>query len=150
MAHTTGLLQYLTAAVVLFLPLSVQAQELNPYGCRFNDMEHFYKQKLGIESANVEYRYVRVKDHRTQGYAQQKSKDKYLITLANWLEESELRVTVAHELVHVRQLIKGQIERSEFEKHYLDRSFEDEAFRLSIPLAAEFYTTYKCQKRNKN
>ncbi|WP_145912708.1 hypothetical protein [Endozoicomonas montiporae] len=128
--------------------MSSPSDDLNPYGCQFNDMEAFYKQKLGIETAKVQYRYVRVKDYRTQGYAQQAGKGQYRITLANWLEDSELRVTLAHELVHVRQLERGQIDLSEFEKHYHDRSFEDEAFRLSIPMAAEFYTQHKCNKSN--
>ena len=111
-------------------------------------METFYKEKLGIKTAHIDYRYVRVKDRRTQGYAQQTGKNRYRITLANWLEDSELRVTLAHELVHVKQLERGEIDLSEFEKHYLDRSFEDEAFRLSIPMAAEFFTRHKCNKKS--
>ena len=136
---------YLALCFLVFSAL-VQAGELNPYGCQFKDMEAFYKKKLGIETARIDYQYERVKDPKIQGYAQQTGRGRYRITLANWLEDSELRVTLAHELVHVRQLERGQIDRAEFEKHYLDRSFEDEAFRLSLPMAAEFFTQQKCIK----
>ena len=130
----------------LFVPATGLTASLNPHGCRFEDMEAFYRQKLGIETVHIDYVYQRVKDSKIQGFAQQTGKGRYRITLADWLEDSELRVTLAHELVHVRQIENGQIDRSEFEKHYLDRSFEDEAFRLSLPLAAEFYTQHKCIK----
>ena len=132
----------------LIFPTYLSAADLNPFGCKFNDMEAFYRQQLGIENVHIEYKFQRVKDHKLQGFAQQTRKNQYRITLADWLEDSELRVTMAHELVHVRQLENGQIDRSEFEKHYLDRSFEDEAFRLSIPLAVDFYTKHKCIEKN--
>lgn len=134
------------ALCFLFFSALVPARELNPFGCQFKDMEAFYKKKLGIETARVDYQFIRVKDHRVQGYAQQTGRGQYRITLADWLEDSELRVTLAHELVHVKQLERGEIDTTEFEKHYLDRSFEDEAFRLSLPMAAEFFTRYKCRK----
>ena len=107
-------------------------------------MSAYFQQRLGIKEATIDYIFKRVKDHRTQGYAQHIGKNHYRITLADWLEDSELRVTVAHEMVHVRQFQNGEINKSEFEKHYYERSFEDEAFRLSLPLAADFYTKHKC------
>lgn len=140
---------YLTL-ISLLVPTQGLTGSLNPHGCSFDDMEAFYRKKLGIEAVHIDYIYQRVKDNRLQGFAQQTGKGRYRITLADWLEESELRITLAHELVHVRQIENGQIDRSEFEKHYLDRSFEDEAFRLSLPLAAEFYTKHQCIKTMQN
>lgn len=63
-----------------------------------------------------------------KGFTKPLGPKKYLIALAEGLEPSEIRVTMAHELVHVRQLEEGSIKNSEFKRHYLDRSFEDEAF----------------------
>ena len=126
------------------LPWLSFANPLNPGGCNFEEMTAYFEQRLGIKEATIDYVFIKVKNHRTQGYAQQTGKNHYRITLADWLEDSELRVTVAHELVHIRQLQRGEIKQEEFEKHYLERSFEDEAFRLSLPLAADFYTKHKC------
>ena len=72
------------------------------------------------------------------------------MVLAKGLEPSELRVTIAHELVHVRQLVQDSIDLNELNKHYLERNFEDEAFRLSMPLAAKFYQTLNCQNKMVN
>lgn len=122
------------------------AKDLNLFKCDFNDMTAFYLEELGVEDVHIEYIIKRVGDHRTRGFAQKIGRHSYRITLADWLEDSEMRVTTAHELVHVRQLERGEIDRSEFEKHYHNRSFEDEAFRLSYPMAINFYTNHKCNE----
>ena len=136
--------RYLLPTLLLATSFHLYAKDLNPYDCGFEDMTSYYQQRLGIKTATIDYVFKKAKDHRTLGFAQQIGKNHYRITLADWLEDSELRVTVAHELVHVRQLQRGEIDKKEFEKHYYERSFEDEAFRLSLPLAADFYTKYKC------
>ena len=100
--------------------------------------------ELGIEGVEVQYLVRRMENPGLMGFAKKLGAKRYLIALTEGLEPSEKRITLAHELVHVRQLEQGSIDRSEFEKHYLDRSFEDEAFRLSLPMAAKFYTEHKC------
>lgn len=103
--------------------------------------------ELGI-SDRVQIKHIRrrMPEPNMQGYTKPLGGSRYLVALADTLEPSELRVTLAHELVHVRQLEQGQIKKAEFKKHYMERSFEDEAFRLSIPLAIRFYTGHQCQK----
>ena len=119
---------------------------LNPKGCSFADMEQFFLRELDINKVSIEYNQKLIPDPKTKGYVRQTGKGRYLIVLDKYLEPSEIRITLAHELVHVRQLEQGQINPDEFEKHYLERSFEDEAFRLSLPLAARFYTELNCHK----
>lgn len=128
---------------------SVQASydgELNPMGCTFDDMQQFYVSELGIGN-NVIINHVRQRmpDPRTKGFTKPLANGEYLIAMAKALEPSEIRITLAHELVHVRQLERGEIKQEEFKKYYLDRNFEDEAFRLSLPLAAKFYTQHTCK-----
>ena len=112
-------------------------------------MQHFYLDELGIKNASIKLVEKKIDDPKIKGYTQQQKNGAYLIVMSKHLEPSEVRVTLAHELVHVRQLEKGQIKREEFSKHYLERSFEDEAFRLSLPLAVKFYTTMDCSKSKK-
>ena len=120
------------------------ASDLNSFGCDFDDMATFYQQELGIGPVNIKYKFRRMDNPYTNGFARKLGKSQYLIALANGLEPSEIRVTMAHEMVHIRQMEEGSINRSEFEKHYMNRSFEDEAFRLSLPMAARFYTKHRC------
>ena len=122
---------------------------LNPMGCTFDDMQQFYMSELGIgEDTPIKHIRQRMPDPRTRGFTKPLGNGQYLIAMAEALEPSEIRITLAHELVHVRQLEKGEIKQEEFKKYYLDRNFEDEAFRLSLPLAAKFYTQLNCQKDN--
>ncbi|MGI9278659.1 MAG: hypothetical protein ACR2PX_03395 [Endozoicomonas sp.] len=127
-----------------FLAVSSHATHLNNFGCDFLDMQAFYMEELGISGVTILHLTKRMDKPGLKGFAKKLGPKKYLIALAEGLEPSEIRVTMAHELVHVRQLEEGSIKKKEFEKHYLDRSFEDEAFRLSLPLAARFYTTHSC------
>ena len=133
-------------AVVFFCTpnATASAGDLNNAGCDFNDMAAFYQKELGIGPVEIQYIFKRMKNPNTNGYARKKGKHKYLIALANGLEPSEIRVTMAHEMVHIRQMEEGSINKAEFEKHYMNRSFEDEAFRLSLPMAAKFYTEHRC------
>ena len=102
--------------------------------------------ELGIdEGTSIKHIRQRMPDPRTQGFTKPLAKGRYLIAMAEALEPSEIRITLAHELVHVRQLENGEIKQEEFKKYYLDRNFEDEAFRLSLPLAAKFYTEHNCK-----
>ncbi|WP_419833263.1 ImmA/IrrE family metallo-endopeptidase [Endozoicomonas atrinae] len=120
---------------------------LNPSGCTFLDMQSFYLEELGIDpDVHIEYLYFRMPEPNMLGYTLPLKNGNYRIALSNGLEPSEVRITMAHELVHVRQLENKQIKITEFQKHYMERSFEDEAFRLSIPLAIKFYTKHFCQK----
>ncbi|MDD7804935.1 MAG: hypothetical protein PUP46_05125 [Endozoicomonas sp. (ex Botrylloides leachii)] len=116
---------------------------LNPTGCTMQDMIKFYKAELNIPNANVTFLKKRMKNPGIHGYAQRIGSN-YLIVLAKNLEPSELRIVMAHELVHIRQFLEGMINESEFKKDYLERSFEDEAFRLSLILAAAFYQQVNC------
>ncbi|WP_062265159.1 hypothetical protein [Endozoicomonas arenosclerae] len=145
---------YFKYPVTLFLSffLTIPAhstEDLNHFGCDFMDMQSFYMDELGITGVSIQYLTKRMDRPGLKGYARKLGARKYLIALAEGLEPSEIRVTMAHELVHVRQLEEGSIEKKEFEKHYLDRSFEDEAFRLSLPLAARFYTEHQCDEPDK-
>ena len=121
-------------------------KNLNPEGCHFADMQRFYLDELDISTASIKLMEKKLDDPKIKGYTKQLKDGSYLIVMAKHLEPSEVRITLAHELVHVRQMEKGQIKREEFKKDYLERSFEDEAFRLSMPLAAKFYTTVNCSE----
>ena len=103
--------------------------------------------ELGIdEDVFIKHVRKRMPDPRTRGFTKPlRGKKRYLIAMASGLEPSEIRITLAHELVHVRQLENGEIHKKEFKKAYMERSFEDEAFRLSMPLAIKFYTQHDCQ-----
>ncbi|USE38298.1 ImmA/IrrE family metallo-endopeptidase [Endozoicomonas sp. SCSIO W0465] len=126
---------------------AIYSDDLNPSGCKFRDMQAFYMAELAIEpDVSIEYVYLRMPEPNMLGYTRPLKNGNYQIALAKGLEPSEVRITMAHELVHVRQLENKQIRVSEFQKHYMERSFEDEAFRLSIPLAIKFYTGHTCQK----
>lgn len=139
-------------SVFLFLIASLPTKAmyndaLNPSGCTFLDMQNFYMKELGIDSGvTIQYVYLRMPEPNMRGYTTPLKNGSYHIFLSNGLEPSELRVTLAHELVHVRQLENNQIKIPEFRKHYMERSFEAEAFKLSIPLAIKFYTEHTCQK----
>ena len=109
-------------------------------------MQQFYVDKLGIKGVMVKHVQKNMEDPRVKGYTRRLTDGVYLIAMAENLEPSEIRITLAHELVHVRQLENGQIQKKEFKKHYQERSFEDEAFRLSLPLAGYFYTQMDCSK----
>ena len=122
---------------------------LNPKACDFTDMQRFYLNELDIKGASIKLIEKKLDDPKIKGYTQQLKDGSYLIVMSQHLEPSEIRITLAHELVHVRQLEKHQIKREEFSKHYMERSFEDEAFRLSLPLAAKFYTTVDCSENKK-
>ena len=133
--------------LVLGIPAGCHALdkgELNPKGCHFDDMYRFYLDELGIKQTSIEIIEKDIGVPKYKGYTRQTDKHSYLIVLALHLEPSEIRITLAHELVHVRQLENKQIRQDEFNKHYYERSFEDEAFRLSLPLAAKFYTQMDC------
>ncbi|WP_299728546.1 hypothetical protein [uncultured Endozoicomonas sp.] len=117
---------------------------MNPSGCTFNDLQNFYLKELGIEGVKLKYKRQRMKNPYMRGFTRPLNNGAFLIALADGLEPSEIRITMAHELVHVRQLLNDKIKRAEFEKHYMIRSFEDEAFRLSLPLAIKFYTKHTC------
>ena len=134
--------------VIASLPAkAMYSDALNPSGCTFLDMQSFYLEELGIDpDVRIEYLYLRMPEPNMLGYTLPLKNGKYRIALSNGLEPSEVRITMAHELVHVRQLENKQIKIAEFQKHYMERSFEDEAFRLSIPLAIKFYTKHFCQK----
>lgn len=126
---------------------AMYSDELNPSGCTFLDMQAFYMEELGIDpDISIEYVHMRMPEPNMLGYTLPLKNGSYQLALARGLEPSEVRITIAHELVHVRQLENKQIKLSEFKKHYMERSFEDEAFRLSIPLAIKFYTKHSCQK----
>ncbi len=135
----------------IFRPMAIDLNKekvaLNPKGCTMADMVQFYLTELGIKGTQLSFIRQRMPNPHTHGYTQPKSNNHYLIALAQGLEPSEIRITVAHELVHVRQLEHGLIKKSEFDKDYLERNFEDEAFRLSLPMAAKFYQTMDCQKK---
>ena len=145
--RTRQLTQWLTAMLFfIYIPSTSAVFEgtLNPSGCTFTDLQNFYLQELGIEGVKLKYHRKRMKNPYMRGYTRPLKNKTFLIALADGLEPSEIRMTLAHELVHVRQLLHGQIQRSEFEKHYMNRSFEDEAFRLSTPMAIKFYTQHHC------
>ena len=143
-----NLLKHCSALLVIVLFGAIYAYassgDLNNAGCDFNDMAAFYQSELGIGPVEVQYKFRRMENPNTNGFARRLGKHRYLIALANGLEPSEIRVTMAHEMVHIRQMEEGSINQSEFEKHYMNRSFEDEAFRLSLPMAAKFYTEHRC------
>lgn len=147
---TVNTLRYIPMLLWVIASLPVKAMysgELNPSGCNFLAMQNFYLKELGIDhDVSIEYVRLRMPEPNMLGYTLPLKNGNYQIALANGLEPSEIRITVAHELVHVRQLENKQIKTSEFQKHYMERSFEDEAFRLSIPLAIKFYTKHTCQK----
>ncbi|WP_263081829.1 hypothetical protein [Endozoicomonas sp. Mp262] len=136
--------------IPIFKPVAIDIKKekapLNPKGCTMAEMVQFYLSELGIKNAQLRFVRQRMPHPHTHGYTQPQSNTHYLIALAQSLEPSEIRITVAHELVHVRQIEQGQIKKSEFKKDYLERDFEDEAFRLSLPLAAKFYQVLDCQK----
>ncbi len=121
--------------------------ELNPSGCLFDDMTRYYLAELRISGADVSYLIKRMTDPKTRGYTRYLGNNQYQVALAKGLEPHEIRITVAHELVHVRQLINGDIKKEEQSKYYLDRNYEREAFSLSMTLAASFYTEHKCEKK---
>ena len=127
--------------------LAEEKQPLNPTGCTLLDMVAFYKRELNIPHAPVTLVRQRMRNPNIHGLTKPIN-NRYLITLAKGLEPSELRIIIAHELVHVRQFIEGSIAKTEFIKDYLERSFEDEAFRLSLPLAAKFYQMLDCSSTN--
>ncbi|WP_448215626.1 hypothetical protein [Endozoicomonas sp. 2B-B] len=131
-----------------FLTALSHANDLNSFGCDFLAMQAFYMEELGVSGVTIVHLTQKMDKPEIKGFTKPLGPKKYLIALAEGLEPSEIRVTMAHELVHVRQLEEGSIENSEFKKHYLDRSFEDEAFRLSLPLAAQFYTSHSCNDEN--
>ncbi|MGB1271817.1 MAG: hypothetical protein ACPG5T_07075 [Endozoicomonas sp.] len=138
---------YLSSMALLTSAAVSSETPLNPGGCSFVQMQAFYMKALGI-SDRVQIKHIqrRMPEPNMRGYTKPLGGSRYLVALADSLEPSEIRVTLAHELVHVRQLEQGQIKKAEFKKHYMERSFEDEAFRLSIPLAIQFYTKHQCQK----
>ena len=129
-----------------FIDPSKEQLVLNPNGCKMMDMIHFYLADLGVKGVKISFFRKRMPDPNMRGFTKLQGKNHYLIALAEGLEPSELRITVAHELVHVRQFEQGLIKQNEFNKDYLERSFEDEAFRLSLPMAARFYQNMDCGK----
>ncbi len=126
------------------LDIDSQSNALNPGGCTMKQMIQFYRQALGIQGVRLRFAQQRMPNPNMLGYMVPKGPQHYQIVLARGLEASELRVTVAHELVHVSQFETGAINLSEFRKDYMMRSFEDEAFRLSLPLAARFFLEVSC------
>lgn len=148
--QTTVMLRNIFCSLVMLLSYSASAfyeETLNPTGCTFEEMEAFYMEELGIDANTpVHYLKERITDPYTLGITRPLKNGEYLIVLESSLEPSDIRITLAHELVHVRQLIRKEIRREEFRKNYHERSFEDEAFRLSLPLAAKFYTQLNCNE----
>ena len=122
-------------------------EPLNPFACVFEDMNSFYKKELDIEDVVIEFKFKRMKRPQLKGYTRQLADERFLIAMAEGLEPSARRVTLAHELVHVWQMKNGLIDKSELEKHYLARSFELEAFRKSQVLAKKFFTEFKCEQQ---
>ncbi len=121
--------------------------QLNPTGCTFDEMQQFYMDELGIDrEVSIVLKKQRMPEPNILGLTRPLAPNTYLIVMAKALEPSEIRITLAHELVHIRQLERGEINKKEFKKHYMNRSFEDEAFRLSLPMAIKFYTTLDCSK----
>lgn len=123
--------------------LAQEKKYLNQAGCTMNEMVEFYKKELGIPHAHINFFKRRMENPNINGYAQHQGKE-YKIVLAKGLDLSEIRVVTAHELIHIRQFIEGSINKNELKVDYLERSFEDEAFRLSLPLATKFYQQLKC------
>ncbi|PJE79431.1 hypothetical protein CI610_01594 [invertebrate metagenome] len=125
---------------------------LNSQQCRLADLLSFYRSKLGIKSTTTLHLVaMKMPDAQIQGFTRKlEEPDHYLVALSYGLDPGELRVTLAHELVHVLQIEEKRIDATEFHRDYLMRSFEDEAFRTSLPLAAEFYTRHDCQRHGEN
>ncbi|WP_461535937.1 ImmA/IrrE family metallo-endopeptidase [Spongorhabdus nitratireducens] len=140
----------ITVGLLTLIPAMAQQPESSENvslpACDFETMEAFYLSRLGLSDIKIEYRFEDLSHPYHLGQARQLAPHKYLIILAPHLEPSELRITLAHELVHVRQFERGEIKQEEFRKDYLSRDHEDEAFRLSLPMARDFYLGHNCKK----
>ncbi len=146
--------KFLKAATIslLLLTLIVSSEDehlLSEAPCDFKRMEAFYLARLEIANITISYSFEQLSHPYHLGQTRQIAPHQYHIKLAKHLEPSELRITLAHELVHVRQFEQGEIKKDEFQKDYLMRSHEDEAFRLSLPMARDFYIDHNCANQNK-
>ena len=116
---------------------------LNPNKCLFIDMLNFYLKALALEKETIHFYSLESKEYSLLGLARAVGNG-YQVLLKETLNPVELRVTLAHELVHIKQLKEGRVKKEHFKRHYYDRPFEQEAFEKSFYLAIKFYTELHC------
>lgn len=89
-------------------------------------MAVFVCQKFGI-APNIEINFRRMTNDANYGYACYVDDEDYEIDIKRSLRMRDMLTTLAHELVHVKQFVKGEMPDSITEGDYWDRPHEIEA-----------------------
>jgi hypothetical protein len=89
-------------------------------------MAVFVCQKFGI-APNIEINFKRMTNDVNYGYACHIDDDDYEIDVKRSLRMRDMLITVAHEMVHVKQYVKGEMPESITQGDYWDRPHEIEA-----------------------
>jgi hypothetical protein len=89
-------------------------------------MAAFVCQKFGI-TPNIEINFRRMSNDLNYGYACHVDGNDYEIDVKRSLRMRDMLITLAHELVHVKQYVKGEMPEKLSEGDYWDRPHEIEA-----------------------
>lgn len=89
-------------------------------------MAIFVCRKFGI-TPNIEINFKRMTNDANYGYACNLDDNEYEIEIKRSLRMRDMLTTLAHELVHVKQYVKGEMPESISEGDYWDRPHEIEA-----------------------
>lgn len=92
------------------------AESMAVYVCR----------KFGI-TPNIQISFKRMSNDANYGYACDLEDNDYEIEIKRSLRMREMLTTLAHELVHVKQYVKGEMPESIIQGDYWDRPHEIEA-----------------------
>jgi len=89
-------------------------------------MAAFVCQKFGI-APNIEINFRRMSQDNNYGYVCHVDGNDYEVDIKRSLRMRDMLTTLAHELVHVKQYVKGEMPEKLSEGDYWDRAHEIEA-----------------------
>lgn len=89
-------------------------------------MAIFVCRKFGM-TPNIEINFKRMTNDANYGYACYLDDNDYEVDIKRSLRMRDMLITLAHELVHVKQYVKGEMPESISEGDYWDRPHEIEA-----------------------
>jgi hypothetical protein len=89
-------------------------------------MAAFVCQKFGI-APNIEINFRRMSNDLNYGYACHVDSNDYEVDIKRSLRMRDMLITLAHELVHVKQYVKKEMPKKLSEGDYWDRPYEIEA-----------------------
>ena len=105
----------------------------------------FFSEELCMPEVNVHIRFT--KKIPTYGYTDVIDDDLYEIVIDSKLDDREKIITIAHEMVHVKQFAIGDLSLDcttwKNTKDFSGEPWEDEAEELSHILTKQFYATLR-------